>query len=136
MKKSTFILLIVITFSCAIKKEDHLDIDSTYKQEGSFITENKQIGIADTTVSFLSGKIIEYRTNKPIQFCKVVLTNIKTNENIGGITDNNGKFSFVAIADKYYIRIIHIDYLTFRDTIKLGIGEMRQVNVTILHKKG
>jgi len=112
-----------------------LYIDSTYKQEVSFITVNKQIGIADTTISFLSGKIIENRTHKPIQYCKILLTNIKTNEKVGKITDFNGKFSFTVLADKYYISFNHFDYLTIKDSIKLGMGELREINATLLHNK-
>lgn len=134
MIKLALIFLIIITISCASKIVQNPILNIEDKKECNKITINQQIGIADTIMSFLSGEIIECGTEKPIQYCKVVLTSIKTRKVFGGITDVEGKYSLSAPADNYYLSFNQINYRTMRDTLKLHSGEMRKINSILSHK--
>ena len=56
------------------------------------------------TVS-ITGKIIDAKTNQPLEYATVVLKNIKTTKISGGITDEKGNFNIKTPKGKYEISV-------------------------------
>ncbi|MBC7890334.1 MAG: TonB-dependent receptor [Ferruginibacter sp.] len=70
----------------------------------------------------LSGKIIDARTNKPVEAASIYFSDIKT----GVTTDANGAFEFRNIPEgKHLIEITHIGYTTLTDNIEIT-GDTRR----------
>ncbi|MBW8051444.1 MAG: carboxypeptidase-like regulatory domain-containing protein [Cytophagales bacterium] len=99
--------------------------------ETSEIVKNENIGIADTIVAFLSGQIIGKGTNEPLAFANVILTNQSTGKKFGMATDTNGTYTITAPADEYEFQINYVGYSTFKNELKLGTGEIREIDVAL-----
>lgn len=89
------------------------------------------IGIADTTTALFKGQIIDKDTKEMLVFANISLTDTTTNKIYGQSTDSLGQFSISLPADKYTLRINYVGYQRVKQEIKLGTGEIREMNVEL-----
>ena len=68
----------------------------------------------------VSGKIIDAKSNMPLEYATIILKDVKTQKISGGITDEKGIFNINTSAGSYEISI---EFLSFK-TQKLGIKEI------------
>ncbi|MDY0779241.1 TonB-dependent receptor domain-containing protein [Tenacibaculum sp. IB213877] len=60
----------------------------------------------------ITGKVIEAKSKQPLEYATLVLTNIKTQKVLGGITDIQGNFSVDAAAGTYDMKVEFIGFKT------------------------
>jgi hypothetical protein len=99
----------------------------------SNIIRNVKIGIADTSLAFLSGQVIEKDTKEPILFCNVILTKTNSNEIYFVATDENGRYSIKIPSGDYNLKINYIGRLDIISGLTLRNGEMREIDASIGH---
>lgn len=58
----------------------------------------------------ISGKVVDAKTNEPLEYATIVLKNTKTNQIGGGITDEQGNFSVKTAKGTYDIRFEYISF--------------------------
>lgn len=68
----------------------------------------------------LTGKIVDAKTNEPLEYATVVLKNLKTQQIGGGITDEKGNFSIETPKGTYDVSF---EYISFK-TIKMPKKEL------------
>ncbi len=98
----------------------------------SKIVSNEIIGIADTTVAFISGQVIDLKTKETLRFVNVILIDTKTKKVYGQSTDSLGQFSIMIPASNYDFKVNYIGYTPpIKSSVKLGTGEMREINIEL-----
>lgn len=137
MHKQFKILFLVLTASFLIlswclppitlskKTTEKSDSDSL----PSVLLQSELIGIMDTTLSTLNGKIVDFNSNTPIQ---KQFISIKSGFKVHFMkTDSAGNFNFPFIpSGDYNIRINSKKYKSFTlDSLHLSSGEIRKVTI-------
>ena len=100
--KNTIVLFAI----CLLTISSLIAQDSTSPQINSVIV--KQVT--------LSGKIVDAKTNEPLEYATIVLKDVKTKQLSGGITDENGNFNIKAQTGTFDISFEYISFKT--ETIK------------------
>jgi len=125
-------LIILFGLSCSTARGQYTyEVCVEHPSDTSRIVKNELLGIADTTVAFLSGQIVDNETNEPLCFANVILTNQRTNEKFGTATDENGTYTVTVPADQYELEINYIGYSTFQSELNLSTGELREIDVLL-----
>lgn len=95
----------------------------------------------------ITGKIVDAKTNEPLEYATVVLKHVKTKKVSGGITDEKGNFSFKTPKGTYDISFEYISFKTKKLTaqlldknknfgvIKLAEGSERLDEINIVAEK-
>jgi outer membrane receptor protein involved in Fe transport len=63
----------------------------------------------------LKGKVVDAKTNQPLEYATIVLKDLKTLKVTGGITDENGSFSVQTPKGTYDVSIEYISFKTKRN---------------------
>ena len=124
-------LLFLLTFcwSCAATKEPHTHFICV-KQDGvpSQILRNEQVGIADTSVAFISGNVSDLVTSENISYAVVTFKDESTEKVYGQSTDTLGKFSIIIPAGSYTFKVFFVGYAEINLDLTIRTGEMREIN--------
>ncbi|EDP70745.1 hypothetical protein FBALC1_08298 [Flavobacteriales bacterium ALC-1] len=136
MKIRTFILTlgILIGFiSCAKKNYVvcGLGSDMNLITLDSKILELKRIGIADTILASISGKIYAKSINKndtltdSFAFTNIWVRDLKTDSLIGTTSDYKGEFQFTIPASEYDLQVQFIGFNNLKvKNVKVGTGDI------------
>jgi hypothetical protein len=93
------------------------------------IIKNQTIGIADTTVAYISGRVYEKQDSIP--FANISLTN-SSGQKFGTQTDINGNYKLCIPKGKYSFLIQYIGHNDFIiKKLKLGTGQMQELIIDI-----
>lgn len=123
-------ILLLFTFSCSTKKGPYTyEVCVIEKADSSFILKNEVLGIADTTIAFFYGRILDIESKEPIAYANVILTNTKEELIYGQITDSLGNYSISAIATDYEFSVKCVGYTSFKKNIIFSTGEIRLIKV-------
>ncbi|WP_157454254.1 carboxypeptidase-like regulatory domain-containing protein [Crocinitomix catalasitica] len=126
------IIILSVGLGCAsIKGPYTYEICVPHEAAISRFLSNNMIGIADTTVAFLSGQTIDLKSNQAIRNVIISLDETTTREVYHQSTDSLGKFSMIVPAGEYIFDINHIGYSSIKTVIKIGTGEMRDIIVEL-----
>ena len=68
---------------------------------------------SNETIISLKGKVLDARTNKPLEYATIVLKETKTKNISGGITDEKGMFTIETSVGNYEISV---EYISFKST--------------------
>ena len=127
------LLILIGLFSCATKNYVVCGIGSSMNLSNidSEIIKLKRIGIADTTIASISGKIYAKSITKNdtltenFRNINVWFKDIKTDSIIGKTTNSNGEFQFTIPASEYNLEVqfIGYNYLKVKD-VKIGSGDI------------
>lgn len=129
-KRLTILILILIELGCSTTKGQYTyQICVQKSSDPSKIIKNEVIGIADTTVAFLSGQVIDKETNKPLLYANVSLTNIEIKKVYGMTTKEKGEYSITVPAGNYLLEVKYVGYSDLTKNLTLGTGEMRKIEV-------
>ena len=102
---------------------------STEGQQGQVIS-NKTIGIADTTIAWVQGKIVGPDGNLP--YASVSFFNKSRNQNFGVLSDANGEYKRSLLRGKYEVTFQSMGYRNFiiKD-FALRTGQMQEIQVKL-----
>ena len=135
MKKLSFycITLLLLT-ACAQKvvKCGLVGENMNPQKLPSVVTINENILIADTTIVSISGKVLgsyiherKDTITEPLEFANVMLTNVKTKEVFGQVTEVGGLYNLTIPAATYTLDVRFIGYNQIVvENVKLGTGEI------------
>jgi len=99
----------------------------------SKIIQLKRIGIADTTIASISGKVygkIKYLNKKDtiienLQYANIWVTDKKTDSSVGTTSNLKGEFQFNVPASKYDLNVQFIGFNNIKvKNIKIGTGDI------------
>ncbi|WP_179016888.1 carboxypeptidase-like regulatory domain-containing protein [Winogradskyella forsetii] len=97
----------------------------------SKIIELKRIGIADTTLASISGKIYAKSINKNdtltdnFAFTNIWVRDLKTDSLIGTTSDSKGEFQFTIPASEYDLQVQFIGFNNLKvKNVKVGTGDI------------
>ena len=103
-RRLTILILILIGLGCSTTKGQYTyEICVQKPSDTSKIIKNEVIGIADTTVAFLSGQVIDKKTNETLLYVNFSLTNIETKKVYGIATKEKGEYSITVPAGNYLL---------------------------------
>ena len=144
MKKLFLIILIItgVLSSCTPKKkgfECGTHLLSEKESIDSKITKLETIGVADTTVAFLSGQVMGISTrNDSIVLDTLMHSAIgykhseKATYVAGVMSEINGVYKIALEPGIYDLKIIYVGYnALILKNISLSIGEMKELNVVL-----
>jgi len=77
-----------------------------------FITSTLFAQISNTSQVIISGKIVDTKTNQPLEYATVILKDVKTKQLSGGITDEKGNFSINTPKGTYDVSFEYISFKT------------------------
>lgn len=77
-----------------------------------FITSTLFAQISNTSQVIISGKIVDSKTNQPLEYATVILKDVKTKQLSGGITDEKGNFSINTPKGTYDVSFEYISFKT------------------------
>lgn len=136
MKSRTIILtlgILIGLFSCAKKNYVTCGLDSNMNLTtiDSEIIELKRIGIADTTLASISGKIYAKSINKNdtltnnFAYTNIWVKDIKTDSLIGTTSNSKGEFQFTIPASEYNLEVQYIGFNNLKvKNVKIGTGDI------------
>jgi hypothetical protein len=137
MKHIAYILFLVLPFVSLgqednSKKKYEYEICIYHKEnEHSQILENKLIGIADTTIAFVSGTIVDYK-NEPIGFSIIYFESVLDSTKYGGLCDSLGKYSIKIPSGKYLLKSKSVSYLDLVvNDFSISTGEIRKLDILL-----
>tara|TARA_R110001592_G_scaffold85143_2_gene251430 strand:+ start:191 stop:2602 length:2412 start_codon:yes stop_codon:yes gene_type:complete len=64
----------------------------------------------DAEINTLTGKVVDAKTNQPLEYATIILKDVKTQKITGGITDGTGSFSVQTPKGTYDISIEYISF--------------------------
>ncbi|MEQ6122766.1 outer membrane beta-barrel protein [Pseudotenacibaculum sp. MALMAid0570] len=67
----------------------------------------------------ITGKIVDAKTNEPLEYATVVLKDLKTNKIGGGITDEKGNFNIKTASGTYEVKFEYLSFKTLTMSQKL-----------------
>src|ERR1035437_8632865 len=111
------ILFVPLTLSAqtdTTKKKYSYVVCAEFKKDckpGHIIT-NQQKAIADTTVAFLSGKIVDNK-NEGVPFATITLTNNVSKTKHSCATDLSGNYKLTLIAGQYTFKTVEFGFIPF-----------------------
>jgi hypothetical protein len=110
-----------------IKKYHYQICISHTSAEKSSLQKNVAIGIADTTVAMVSGRIYDFNNN-PIMAASIVFYSQKDSLVKGCYSDSLGFFSLPLLADTYKVNITSTGFSPFIvNQFQPSIGEIREL---------
>ena len=136
MKIRTIILtlgILIGLISCAKKNYVvcGLGSDMNLTKLDSKIIELKRIGIADTTLASISGKIYAKSINKNdtlianFAYTNIWVRDVKTDSLIGTTSDSKGEFQFTIPASEYDLQVQFIGFNNLKvKNVKVGTGDI------------
>jgi hypothetical protein len=137
MKHITFILFLVLPFLSLgqednSKKKYEYEICIYHKEnEHSQILENKLIGIADTTIAFVSGTILDYK-EEPLSFSGTFFIDMLDNKKHFIIADSLGKYKISLPAGRYTLECVSVGYMSLKiENLIFKIGEIKEINIKL-----
>ena len=77
-----------------------------------FITSTLFAQTTNTSQVTISGKIVDTKTNQPLEYATVILKDVKTKQLSGGITDEKGNFSINTPKGTYDVSFEYISFKT------------------------
>ena len=77
-----------------------------------FITSTLFAQISNTSQVIISGKIVDTKTNQPLEYATVILKDVKTKQLSGGITDEKGNFNINTPKGTYDVSFEYISFKT------------------------
>jgi hypothetical protein len=135
MKDSVLILLMILSFSnCFAQTEPnnaHKYFSKTTKKVSAKMLENKTLGIADTTLAYITGQIID-NEHRGVYYADIIITNVTNKDSSSFQTDSLGYFKFYIRAGDYSLQ--------FRDNVyggliinslKLRSGQIQEIKVSL-----
>lgn len=128
----TISFVLTLALSCSTTKGPYTyEICVRHDADTSKIVSDEMIGIADTTVAFLSGQVIDLKTKETLRFANVSLKDVKTEKVYGQATDSLGYFSITVPASNYDFEVNYVSYSLVKSDVKLGTGEMREMKIEL-----
>lgn len=105
------------------------------KGKKSKISDHKIIGIMDTTLFLVQGKVTKQKDveDSPVlEGIQVSLTNVTNGQSISALTDKNGNFKIWGFQGIYNLDVTYIglDRLVIKK-LKIGLGEIRLINIVL-----
>ncbi len=143
MKRPFHILIILISIlfsNCARKPVYTCGLDYLANRPiiDSRIIELKRTGIADTTIAYISGRILGKDSTDAevsidtLAYANVYIVNKTTGQTIGKVTDLNGKFEFSLPSASYDLKVKYIAYNTLIvRNVFLGTGDIFEFNALL-----
>ena len=126
------LILALLLFGCSIIPKSHTyEICVSKPSVRSQIIKNETIGIADTTIAFLSGVVSSKDPTDSIVSGIFGLTDSLYRAKYDAQFTNQTRYSITAPAGKYRVKVTHIGYTTLDTTLILCIGEMREFDVAM-----
>ena len=125
--------IIIGLISCAKKNYATCGLTSEIKNENfdSKLIQLKRVGIADTTIASISGKIYFTHLNKHdtlidnFACASIWVKDLKTDSLIGTISNSKGEFQFTIPASEYDLHAQFIGYNKIKiKNIKVGTGDI------------
>lgn len=131
MKYIYFFIIFTFIYCSTTKEQYTYEVCVEKESEESEIIKNELIGIADTTIAYLSGQIVNKETKAPLTYSAVTLTSERTGGTFGRSTDTNGMYSIRVPADEYKLQIDYVGYSALWSELKLGTGEIRKIDAAL-----
>lgn len=121
-RRLTILILILIGLGCSTTKGQYTyEICVQKPSDTSKIIKNEVIGIADTTVAFLSGQVIDKKTNEPLLYVNFSLTNIETKKVYGIATKEKGEYSITVPAGNYLLEVKYVGYSDLTKNLRASL---------------
>lgn len=128
----TITIILTLGLSCSTtKKPFTYEICVRKAADTSKIVKNEMIGIADTTIAFLSGQVIDLETKETLFYANVSLKDKKTEKVYGQVTDSLGHFSIVVPSSDYKFEVNYVGYTSIKQDLNLGTGEIREIDIEL-----
>ncbi len=125
-------VFLIIGLNCStVKAQYTYEICVQQDSETSEVIKNEIIGVADTTVAFLSGQVIDKETKEPLLYANVSLTDRNSKKVYGIATNKNGEYEIIAPAGNYLFVINYVGYSDLTEKIIIGTGELRKIEVQL-----
>jgi len=132
MKKLFIIsILFVIGYGCSIFKRYTYEICLRNLGETSLLTNNRLIGIADTTIVSISGQILDKRSSELAPYAIIQLKNIVATKPIIQNVEPTGEFSFDVYPGKYRLKVSHLGYNEIDTIVVFKSGEIRNMTLSL-----
>lgn len=126
-----------LVFGQTDAKKYEYEICVYYKsKEKPALLKNEIIGIADTTLAIVKGRVYDYN-NKPLAFSPVAFDNKANGKITGCVTDSIGNYQLFIPTGVYSLTVLYVGSASFTmDEIKFTSGQIRQLDVKLGNANG
>ena len=129
--KILFVIYCYLLFSCGVTRSYTYTLCVQTKSSSRLVV-NKKVGIADTTASFLRGKIVDESGLGPLIGVNIILTNCDTKEKVNTTTDSNGAYEMAFKSGKYNAEFLYPTYGDLQvDSLEFKTGEIRKMDIEL-----
>ncbi|MCB0791942.1 MAG: carboxypeptidase regulatory-like domain-containing protein [Flavobacteriales bacterium] len=126
------LVALLLGSGCASTRSESTEVRCVLEPaEPSEVLRDELVGIADTTIAFLSGKVLDSGTRKPIELVNVWLMDTVPSTIAGTTTDTSGYYHLDAPSGTYTLHVVGIGRTIQEYEVDLGVGHVREIDVAL-----